>query len=121
MANCPGTKGIGAPTGASERFHDFIAEELDVVHLVVVECNEVACEELPVGVEGEPDGTDRHVDPAQRRCLRERRPVEDAVHKSHGYEEPRRAVKRPPALIAAEYGPCASDSGDLSQRDDGWP
>jgi hypothetical protein len=84
------------------QFHHVIAEELDVGHLVVVEGNEVTREEFPVGVEGEPDGADRYVDPAQRRCWRERRPVEDAVNKSHGHEEPCDAVKRAPALIAAE-------------------
>ena len=72
------------------------------LHLVVVQREEEARQQLAVDVEAQPDGADRDVAPAQERRAVERRPVEHAVHEARGDEEPGRAVQRSPALVAAE-------------------
>lgn len=60
-------------------------------------------EQLAVDVEPNPDGSDRDVTPAKNGSVVKGRPIEHAVHETRGDEEPRGAMQRPPAVIAAEH------------------
>ena len=94
---------VDGPADRPQRDLDQTLVDLaDRVHLVVVQRQEEAREQLAVDVEPQPDGADRDVAPAQDRRVVERRRVEHAVHEACGDEQPRGAMQRAPAVIAAE-------------------
>ena len=78
---------------------------------------EEAREQLAVDVEPHPDRADRDVAPAQDRCVVERRPVEHAVHEARGDEQPRGAVQRPPAVVAAEDAADVTHDRCIARRE----
>ena len=103
MANWPGTKSMWRPIGAQRDLDQPVVDLAHGLHLVVVQRQEEAREQLAVEVEAQARRRrSRRSSSAGAGASSKRRPVEHAVHEAGGDEQPGRAVQRPPALVAAE-------------------
>ena len=114
IANWPGTNWMPVPKGRKADLYDAVVDDAYSLDLVVVVLLDVACDQLAVDVEADPDRSGDEVGPSQRWGRREDRFVQDTVSESGDDEESGRAVQQSPACVPTEQVANLADTAGIA-------